>query len=331
MRRGIGDGGDDDGGGDDDDKEMRMHHPGGMLSPLKMSLAKYLNRALPEAEKTGRAARNFGPYTSVPLTGSTKMIGSKCGCMVFIPVLTLIVFMADIALAIVDGLDIVDRGSQSPYVQFSLSIAIAVLYMALGVMALTQYFWERVLNFKYHTVWSLCMASILAWIGFGVRASWISHFHGSADGVESAATVAYISWVAVNTLGLAGFMLRFTILAVAIALRYTYDRTVEIQARVVTSASGGSSIRELLSNRRFPPALRRRSFASQASADVSNHTVGSIRMQQQQHPMWSETNFGAHQQRQQYHHHHHQAGLRQVESGGSRRSFAALPSAFRQS
>jgi len=308
----------------DDEPEMQQHHYTKMWSPLTTSLAKYLNRTLPESEKTGSAAKHYGPYTSVPLLGGAKMIGAQCGCMIFIPILTLLVFMADVALAIVAGLDMVERGSQTPYVQFSLSIAIAVLYMALCVMALTQYFWERVLDFKYHNVWGLFVLSVLAWINFGVWASWISRFHGSADGVDTTATVPFIAWVAANALGVAGFMVRFAILAIAIALRYTYDRTVEIQALVVHNVSGGSSIRELLSNKRFPPAIRRRTpMVSQAPLDAET-TIA------HQHPMWTETNFGMQQQQQQQQHYQYGDSTPPFAIGGARHHRSGPPMAFRR-
>jgi hypothetical protein len=296
---------DDDDGGGGDDREFNHHHTG-LWSPLTRSLAKYLNRSLPESEKSGKAAKQFGPYTSVPLFGSAKIIGAQCGCMVFIPVLTVLVFVADVALAIIAGLDMLDRGSQMPYVQFSFSIIIAVLYMALSVMALTQYFWERVLDFKYHHAWSLGMAAALAWLNFGVWASWISHFHASADGVDSSAdTVAFVTWAVANGVGVAGFMGRFVLFVTAIAIRYAYDRMIEIQAIAAHNLSNGSSIREILSGTRFgPPSLIRRNNARQQQQYLTDRRrrsphLEAIAARPAAHPLWSETNYGARVQHQQ--------------------------------
>lgn len=300
---------------EDEDVLLMQHHRTRTWSPLTASLAKYLNRAVPDSEKTGRAAKHYGPYTSVPLMGGTKMIGAQCGCMVFVPILTLLVFVADVALAIIAGLDMLDRGSQTPYVQFSLAIGISVMYMALCVMALTQYFWERVLDYKYHNVWALGVVSVLAWSNFGIWASWISHFHGSADGVDSADTVPFVAWAAANAVGVSGFLARLCILAVAVALRYTYDRAIEMQALVVNNAYGGSSIRDVLSGRRFP---QRRAPMRMMPTPQGGGGGGDSTQHPFMHPMMSGTAFGAQQQR----HYQH-------ETPGRQRQRA--PSAFRPS
>jgi len=195
-----------------------------------------------------------GPYTSVPLLGWFEMLGSRCSCASFIPALTLALFVADTVLAIFAGLDAVDRGTGSPWLQFSYSIAVAAMYLALFVFALVQYRWERVLRYRYHWVLVLFVATVLAWSNFGIWASWQSRFSSFGNGVTAADGNAFVTWVAVNALGVAGYFGRFLALMLGQALRYTYSRTIELQGLVVDRTSGGRGLGSLMAG---GPAGRR--------------------------------------------------------------------------
>lgn len=294
---------------DDDDDNESDHHDSSRWPSLRNTLARYLNRTVPPQEKSGAAARHFGPFTSVPLLGWSDIMGTHCGCMVFVPIVTMLVFLADVTLAIIAGLDMVDRGPQTPYIQFSIAIAIAVLYMALCVMALTQYFWERVLNYRYHTVWALCLAALLAWINFGVWASWISKFHGSADNVDSADTIPFVAWVATNAVGLAGFFARLVVFSVGIALRYTHDRAMEPQSLIAQNLAGGKSIGEIISggNRILPYrgiGMRTPRYSNDDSDDSDGGANADMLMESgesiiaHRDAMWSGTDFARQQQQE---------------------------------
>lgn len=187
-----------------------------------------------------------GPYTTVPLLGWMQVVGRRCSSASFIPLLTVLLFAADIVLAIFAGLDMVDRGTARPWLEFAFSIAIASLYTALAAAAVVMYFWERVLRFRYHWVLGLAICAVLAWSNFGAWASWQTRFSSFASSITAADGNAFITWVAVNALGVAGFFCRFVVLALGIGLRYTFDRAVELQNLVVGETQNGKRLVNVL-------------------------------------------------------------------------------------
>lgn len=200
----------------------------------------------------GNAAQNYGgPYTSVPLFGWGALITRRCSTASLIPILSVLVFCADVVLTFFAGFDLVDRGLNRPWVQFSLSLAVAFLYSALAVSAWVMFNWERVLRFRYHWVLGLGVSGILAWINFGVWGSWQTRFAGFNNSVSTTDGNAYTTWVAVNGVGVVGFMLRFAVLCLAQGIRHAYDRLVELQATTFSRHSGGKSLYQLLSGASF--------------------------------------------------------------------------------
>jgi hypothetical protein len=205
-------------------------------------------------QDTDLEVASAGPYTSVPLLGWTQVFSKRLSSASFVPILTLLLFCADIVLAIFAGLDMVDRGVMRPWLQFAFSLAIASLYTALAVTSIVMYFWERVLRFRYHWFMALTVASLLAWSNFGVWASWQTRFSSFVSGVSSTDGNAFTTWIAVNALGVAGFFARFVILSIGIALRHLYDRAVELNGIVLAQTTGGKSLISVVSERSFPRA-----------------------------------------------------------------------------
>lgn len=201
-----------------------------------------LGRLLYGVDDTTGTRSPYGPLTSVPLLGWGEILGTRCGCSSFIPILALLLFAADTILAIFAGLDAMDRGTARPWLQFAFSIAVAALYLTLFIASLVQYRWERVLRYRYHWVLALLVATVLSWTNFGVWASWQTRFPGFANAVTAADGNAFVTWVAANAIGVAGFLMRFVVLAMAQGLRYTYSRAIELNAMVVARTSGGQSL-----------------------------------------------------------------------------------------
>lgn len=185
-----------------------------------------------------------GPYTRVPLFGWRSVFNRRCSTASLIPILTLLVFCTDIVLSFFAGFDLVNRGTDRPWIQFSLSLGVAFLYSTLAVVVWVMYGWERMLRFRYHWVFGLGVSAIVAWINFGVWASWQTRFSSFVGHVESSDGNAFVTWVAANAVGIAGFLLRFVVLCVAQAIRHVYDRMIEVQNRVYAQSSGGKSIYE---------------------------------------------------------------------------------------
>jgi len=154
-------------------------------------------------------------------------------------------------LTIFAGLDAVDHGLNRPWLQFSFSLSLAFLYTALFVVALVMYRWERVLRYRYHWNLGLLVAAILMWVNFGVWASWLGRYSSFGNGVTAADGNAFVTWVAINALGVAGFLLRFVVFAIGQGLRYTYDRAVELQSIVLGQTSGGKNLVSLVESRYY--------------------------------------------------------------------------------
>jgi len=189
---------------------------------------------------------NGGPFTRVPLWGRSALASARCGSASFVPILTLIVFMADVVLTIFAGLDLVDAGLNRPWLQFTFSLSLAFLYTALFVTTLAMHRWERILRYRYHWCLTLIVAALLTWVNFSVWASWLGRYSSLANGVSSTDGNAFITWVAVNGLGVAGFLMRFTMFAVGQGLRHTYDRSVEVQSIVLAQTTGGKNLASLV-------------------------------------------------------------------------------------
>lgn len=236
-----------------------------------------------------------GPLTQVSLLGWLQITGSQCSCSTFIPILTGLVFLTDILLVIFVGLDLVNAGLNEPWMQFAWSIAVATLYLALFMASFVQYRWERVLRFRYHWMLALCVCTLLAWINFGVWASWLSKFPDHGDGIKHSDTAngAYTTWVATNAVGVAGFIGRLVIIFVALGLSYTYNRVLELQYLVVGKSNGGQSLPTLLAGRRYRSDRRSRaSVGSRTTARQPRNPISAVAGQ------FGGTNYSENQRRQ---------------------------------
>lgn len=107
-----------------------------------------------------------------------------------------------------------NRGPARPWLQFAFSVSVAALYLALFIASLVMYRWERVLRYRYHWVLTLAVATVLSWSNFGVWASWQTRFQSFANGVSASDGNAFVTWVAVNAIGVAGFFARLVVLCV---------------------------------------------------------------------------------------------------------------------
>lgn len=191
--------------------------------------------------------KNYGgPYTMVPLCAWRAAFSRRCSTASLIPIFALLVFSADVVLSFFAGFDLVNRGPGRPWIQFSLSLGVAFLYSTLAVVAWVMYGWERVLRFRYHWVLGLGVSALVAWINFAIWASWQTRFSSFVGHVESTDGNAFVTWVAVNGVGIAGFLVRFAVLCLAQGIRHVYDRVVELQAIVYSRSSGGKSIYQAL-------------------------------------------------------------------------------------
>lgn len=262
----------------------------------------------PETGGGANGGIHYGPLTLVPLLGWAQAFGRRCGAASFLPILTTLLLAADTVLAIFAGLDAVDRGTNSPWLQFSFSLAIAALYFALFVTAVVMYRWERVLRYRYHWVLVLGVATVVAWTNFGVWASWQTRFAMFVGGVSSTDGNAFTTWVAINALGVGGFLIRFTAIALGQGLRYTYDRAVELQALVLANTSGGQSIFSAVGSRVRRSTAATRGGGGGAGAPLrawaALPTKGSVANRRHPHAgLYAETRWAAARQQQQQHKH----------------------------
>lgn len=187
---------------------------------------------------------DLGPHTAVEMLGWFDVFGRQCSFGSFLPLVASLILLGDAVLATFAGLDMVNRGTRSPYVQFILSLSLATLYLVLMIVALVQYMYERVLRYRFHWLWMLTLAAVLAWINFGIWASWLGNFPSEADGVRGSHGTPFVAWVGANAAGLAGFFARLLVFAVGMGLRYTFERGLEVQALLLASTTGGKSLVE---------------------------------------------------------------------------------------
>lgn len=186
----------------------------------------------------------LGPHTTVDLLGWFGVFGRRCSCGSFVPLVAVLVLLADAVLATFAGLDMVNRGTRSPYVQFVLSLSLATLYLVLMIVTVVQYMYERVLRYRFHWLWMMTLAALLAWTNFGIWASWLANFPSEADGVRGSDGTPFVAWVGANAAGLAGFFARVLVFAAGQGLRYTFERSLEIQGLLLASTTGGKSLVE---------------------------------------------------------------------------------------
>lgn len=186
----------------------------------------------------------LGPHTTVDLLGWFGVFGRRCSFASFVPLVAVLVLLADAVLATFAGLDMVNRGTRSPYVQFVLSLSLATLYLVLMIVTVVQYMYERVLRYRFHWLWMMALAALLAWTNFGIWASWLANFPSEADGVRGSDGTPFVAWVGANAAGLAGFFARLLVFAVGQGLRYTFERSLEIQGLLLASTTGGKSLVE---------------------------------------------------------------------------------------
>lgn len=186
----------------------------------------------------------LGPHTTVDLLGWFGVFGRRCSCTSFVPLVAVLVLLADAVLATFAGLDMVNRGTRSPYVQFVLSLSLATLYLVLLIVTVVQYMYERVLRYRFHWLWMMALAALLAWTNFGIWASWLANFPSEADGVRGSDGTPFVAWVGANAAGLAGFFARVLVFAAGQGLRYTFERSLEIQGLLLASTTGGKSLVE---------------------------------------------------------------------------------------
>lgn len=186
----------------------------------------------------------LGPHTTVDLLGWFGVFGRRCSFASFVPLVAVLVLIADAVLATFAGLDMVNRGTRSPYVQFVLSLSLATLYLVLLIVTVVQYMYERVLRYRFHWLWMMTLASLLAWTNFGIWASWLANFPSEADGVRGSDGTPFVAWVGANAAGLAGFFARLLVFAAGQGLRYTFERSLEVQGLLLASTTGGKSLVE---------------------------------------------------------------------------------------
>jgi len=78
--------------------------------------------------------------------------------------------------------------------------------------------------------------------------SWQTRFSQYVGGISASDGNAFTSWIAINAVGVVGFMIRFTVLMIGQGFKYTFDRTIEIDALVLEQTSGGKKIFDVLNS-----------------------------------------------------------------------------------
>jgi hypothetical protein len=109
-----------------------------------------LEMAAGEVGFMGSGGDKYGPITMISMTGWTTAFGKRCGTASFVPILTGLVLVADAILAIFAGLDAIDRGTSSPWLEFAYSLVLSTCYASMFVICLIMYRWERVLRYRYY-------------------------------------------------------------------------------------------------------------------------------------------------------------------------------------
>lgn len=228
---------------------------------------------------------DLGPHTSVELLGWFGTFGRKCSFASFVPLIATLILVGDAILATFAGLDMLNRGTRSPYVQFVTSLSLATLYLVLMIVTLVQYMYERVLRFRFHWLWMMTLVSLLAWINFGIWASWLVKFASEADGVRGSDGTPFVAWVGANAAGLAGFFARLLVFAMGQGLRYTFDRSLEIQGLLLASTTGGKSLVEGLEQGEMAGFLPQQQQQQQQYPQMQ---MQQYQQQQQQIPLYEE-------------------------------------------
>ncbi len=179
----------------------------------------------------------LGPPTQVSINPFREILTGRCGFSAIYQAGILLALAADVVLAILVGLDAVDRGTNAPWLQFSYSAGLAAAYTFLMVAALALYRRELIGSFEYRWVLATFLAAIISWAQFGLFASWTARF-GGESGVDFSEGDAFVTWIAANAVALVMFLLRFFAFAVGAGLLYTYIRTLEVSS--MAAAAGGS-------------------------------------------------------------------------------------------
>jgi hypothetical protein len=179
----------------------------------------------------------LGPRTKVKLWSGIGFFGDRCGYETWFDAAVLLAVVADVVLVIFQGLDLIHRGINEPTLQFAFTAAIALLYSLLLIVAIAMYQWERVLAFRYRWVFAIITNTILSWTIFGVYASWVG-WYGIESSVGPAEGSAFITWIAINGLGIAMFGMKLMILFISFALHYTFMRVIELSTYTANAGAG---------------------------------------------------------------------------------------------
>jgi len=187
----------------------------------------------------------LGPITTVSIAPGITLFSGRCGYETFYEVGVLGTFLADVVLAIFQGLDAIDRGTNAPWLQFGYSAGLSIVYSILLVIAYAMYRKERVVRFRYRWVISMLLSTVIMWTTFGIFASWIGWFGGDSN-VSPSEGAAFTTWIAINAAAVVLFMLRFISIMLGLALLYTYLRIVELVAFGTLAGGANMSLPDYL-------------------------------------------------------------------------------------